>query len=39
MSKNQNKVNTAFIVREFQEVIGGWYDDYGFYYTPNGSKL
>jgi hypothetical protein len=27
-----------FIVREFEEVEGGEYDDEGFYETPNGSK-
>jgi hypothetical protein len=26
-----------FIEKEFKEVEGGWYDHYGFYYTPNGS--
>jgi hypothetical protein len=27
-----------FKEREFEEVEGGKYDEYGFYYTPNGSK-
>jgi hypothetical protein len=39
MINNQNKKNSEFVVREFEEVQGGWYDDYGFYYTPNGSKF
>ncbi len=28
-----------FVVREFKEVEGGKYDDYNFYYTPNGSNI
>jgi hypothetical protein len=24
--------------RKFEEVEGGYYDEYEFYYTPNGSK-
>jgi len=39
MINNQNKNNSEFVVREFEEVKGGWYDEYGFYYTPNGSKF
>jgi hypothetical protein len=27
-----------FIEREFEEVEGGSYDEYGYYYTPNGSN-
>ena len=38
MSNNIKKNNREFIVKEFQEVTGGWYDNYGFYYTLNGSK-
>ncbi len=26
-----------FVDRKFEEVDGGYYDDDGFYYTPNGS--
>lgn len=37
MSTNK-KTGNKFIEREFKEVKGGYYDDYGFYYTPNGSK-
>ncbi len=33
MSKNK-----TFVERDFEEVEGGHYDDYGFYHTPNGSK-
>merc|ERR1711976_242269 len=29
--------DNKFVVREFKEVQGGYYDDYDFYYTPNGS--
>ena len=39
MSNNLNKKNSEFVAREFQEVKGGYYDDYGFYYTPNGSEF
>jgi len=28
-----------FIEREFKEVEGGDYDEFGFYHTPNGSKI
>lgn len=28
-----------FVVREFEECEGGYEDEYGFYHTPNGSKL
>jgi hypothetical protein len=28
-----------FVDRQFEEVEGGQYDEYGFYHTPNGSKL
>ena len=28
-----------FVVREFAEVAGGYYDSKGFYNTPNGSKI
>ena len=34
-----DKKNINYVDREFQEVSGGYYDDYGFYYTPNGSKF
>ena len=27
-----------FIDREYEEVKGGYLDEDGFYYTPNGSK-
>ncbi len=27
-----------FMVRDFQEVKGGYYDELNFYFTPNGSK-
>jgi hypothetical protein len=37
MNSRGNKQQN-FIEREFQEVEGGNYDEYGFYYTPNGSK-
>jgi hypothetical protein len=33
-----NKTESKFVDREFKEVENGYYDDYGFYYTPNGSK-
>ena len=32
-------MSNKFVERKFEEVEGGYYDDYGFYYTPNGSKL
>ena len=32
-------MSNKFIDRKFEEVEGGYYDDYGFYYTPNGSKI
>jgi hypothetical protein len=28
-----------FVEREFEEVIGGYYDDHGFYNNPDGSKI
>jgi hypothetical protein len=28
-----------FVERPFQEVEGGEYDENGFYYTPEGSKI
>lgn len=30
---------TNFIDKEFVEVEGGHYDEYGFYHSPNGSKF
>jgi len=33
-----NRDEKKFIEKEFHEVEGGYYDEYGFYYTPNGSK-
>jgi hypothetical protein len=33
-----NSTNKPFVVREFQEVPGGYYEC-DFYYTPNGSKI
>ncbi len=36
MSKRNDK---NFIEKEFKEVEGGYYDDYGFYNTLNGSKF
>lgn len=38
MNSRGNK-HQPFIEREFQEVEGGHYDEYGFYYTPNGSMI
>ena len=35
--KNYPKNNKKFIVREFEEVEGGYYEE-DFYFTPNGSK-
>lgn len=32
--KNEKKVD-----KEFQEVSGGYYDEMGFYFTPNGSNF
>lgn len=37
MSRNTQNKKTDFVVREFKEVEGGYYED-GFYFTPNGSK-
>jgi hypothetical protein len=39
-TKEQNKTENKkdFIVRDFIEVPGGFYDDLGFYTTPNGSN-
>jgi len=37
MSK-QTKTQEEFVERKFEEVEGGYYDDYDFYYTPNGSN-
>ncbi len=31
--------NEKFVVREFQEVEGGRYDEMNFYFTPNGSNF
>jgi hypothetical protein len=28
-----------FVERRFEEVEGGYYDEYGFYYTQNGSNI
>jgi hypothetical protein len=36
MNKN---TEDDFLEREFKEVEGGYYDEYSFYYTPNGSKM
>lgn len=36
MQKQINK-NENFIVKDFQEVKGGYYDEFNFYFTPNGS--
>lgn len=33
-----NPQQKSFIEKEFKEVFNGYYDDEGFYYTPNGSK-
>jgi len=30
--------NINFIERHFQEVLGGKYDEFGFYHTPDGSN-
>jgi hypothetical protein len=30
--------NRKFVEKEFKEVQGGYYDEYDFYYTLNGSK-
>lgn len=39
-TKNVEKnKGSEFEDRKFEEVDGGYYDDYGFYYTPDGSKL
>ena len=27
-----------FVEKPFEEVEGGYYDEYEFYYTPNGSN-
>lgn len=35
--KNSNSRNNNKIPREFEEVDGGKYNQYGFYYTPQGS--
>lgn len=37
-TKTSTNTNKPFIVREFQEVPGGYYEC-DFYYTPNGSKI
>ena len=29
---------TKFVDREFEKCEGGHADEYGFYFTPNGSK-
>jgi len=35
----QNEIeNEKFIVRDFQEVPGGHFDEMNFYFTPNGSN-
>ncbi len=36
--KKDKTEESEFIEKEFKEVEGGKYDEYGFYYTPNGSK-
>ena len=30
---------TNFVERKFEEVKGGEYDEFGFYHTPEGSKI
>ena len=35
----KNSEQKPFIEKEFNEVSDGYYDKYGFYYTPNGSNL
>lgn len=37
-SKENKDTKKEFVERKFEEVEGGEYDEYGFYYTPNGSK-
>ena len=37
MNTRGNK-DQKFVEREFCEVEGGYYDEFGFYYTPDGSK-
>jgi hypothetical protein len=39
-TKQQNKTENKkdFINRDFKEVEGGFYDELGFYMTPNGSN-
>ncbi len=37
MNTRGNK-DQKFVEREFCEVEGGNYDEFGFYYTPDGSK-
>ncbi len=37
MTDKNSKSKKPFVVREFEEVPGGFYE-YDFYYTPNGSK-
>jgi len=37
-SKENKDTKKEFVERKFEEVEGGGYDEYGFYYTPNGSK-
>ena len=37
-NKDTKDTKKDFVERKFEEVEGGEYDEYGFYYTPNGSK-
>jgi hypothetical protein len=37
--KNTGESKVEFIERKFEEVEGGYYDDSGFYITPDGSKF
>jgi len=37
--KNMSTDTKKFVERAFEEVQGGEYDEYGFYHTPNGSKI
>lgn len=37
-TKDSKDTKKEFVERKFEEVEGGHYDEYGFYYTPNGSK-
>ena len=38
-SNQEHAVNKQFVERKFEEVNGGYWDEYDFYYTPNGSNL